>query len=120
MAEEQGVSVRGRHVFLSGPMSGISHYNVAAFADAHATVIEHGATHVYNPANEYLIRGMNDMVHEYWMRKCLQALIGDVPHYDVLVSLPGWEDSEGARTEREVAQACGIKCVDLSEIADGE
>lgn len=120
MAEEQGVSIRGRHVFLSGPMSGISHYNVAAFADAHATVIEHGATHVYNPANEYLVRGRNDMGHEYWMRKCLQALIGDVPHYDVLVSLPGWEDSEGARTEREVAQACGIKCVDLSEIADGE
>lgn len=108
--------VKGKKVFLSGPMSGLPHYNVAAFADAHATVIEHGAIHVYNPAIEYLKRGRNDMGHEYWMRKCLQALIGDVPGYNVLVSLPGWEDSEGARTEREVAQACGIEVCELDEV----
>lgn len=35
---------------------------------------------------------------------------------DVLVSLPGWENSEGARLERLVAEACGIETCNLSEV----
>lgn len=113
-------SVTRKCVFLSGPMSGLPHYNVAAFADAHAVMVEQGACAVYNPAMAYLSSGETYHTHEYWMRKCIGELLGDCPHYDILVSLPGWEESDGAKTERMVAMACGIKCVDLSEIVDGE
>lgn len=111
--------VKGKKVFLSGPMSGLPHYNVAAFAEAHAVMVEHGAFNVYDPAIAYL-QSCETHTHEYWMRECIRELTSDYPYYDVLVSLPGWQDSEGAKTERMVAMACGIKCVDLSEIADGE
>ena len=43
--------------------------------------------------------------------------VGDEePHYDLLVSLPGWQDSAGARLEREVAEAIGMEVHDLGEV----
>lgn len=124
------MDVRGKSVFLSGPMSTIEHYNVGEFAKAHAIVKEAGAYDVYDPAIEYLTsdgqtRGRG---HEYWMRKCIHELTGQfstdvfcasgVRRYSLLVSLPGWESSEGAKLERMVAEACGIEVCDLSEVCD--
>jgi hypothetical protein len=31
--------------------------------------------------------------------------------------LPGWQDSDGARAEREVALSCGIPVYELSDVA---
>lgn len=36
--------------------------------------------------------------------------------YDLFVSLPGREESEGAATERAVAEACGIDVRELEEV----
>lgn len=41
------------------------------------------------------------------------ACIGVGAKYDLLVSLPGWEESDGARLERAVAEAIGIPCAEL-------
>lgn len=115
-------SVKGRRVFLSGPMTGIANYNVEAFATAHAIVKECGAVSVYNPAIEYLRNNFENMTHEQCMRECLRTLTkpslihDDEPFYDLMVQLPEWENSEGALTEFAVAQACGIECVELWEV----
>ena len=115
-------SVKGKRVFLSGPMTGIEHYNVEAFARAHAIVKEAGADEVYDPAMEWLVaegRKGEGMTHEDWMRRCIHELTRNdlgFRHYHKLVQLPGWEDSGGALMEAAVADACGIQCVELSEV----
>lgn len=114
-------SVKNMRVFLSGPMTGIEHYNVEAFARAHAIVKEAGAEHVYDPAMEWLVtsgESCEGMTHADWMRRCIHELTGthSLFRYHVLVQLPGWEDSGGALVEAAVADACGIACVELSEV----
>lgn len=121
--------VKGKSVFLSGPMTGVEHYNVGEFAKAHAMLREAGAWKVYNPAIAYLTSQVREdtVDHAYWMLACIRELTkvdsnifadgsNPIKTYQVLVSLPGWESSKGARTERMVAAACGIKCYDLEDV----
>ena len=123
------VNLKGKAVFLSGPMSGRSFYNVSEFAEAHAKLKAAGVHDIYDPAIEYLKSGAFEAVkpHAFWMGCCIRELVTPASvnvlserygecHYKVLVSLPGWQDSDGARLEREVAEACGIECYDLDEV----
>ena len=117
------MKIRGKRVFLSGPMTGFENHNVAAFAEAHALLKIAGAKYVYNPAIAYLNCESMYMKrsHGFFMRRCLHELtsvgLGDErPIYDFLVSLPGWQDSLGARTERTVAESCEIPCFELGEV----
>lgn len=119
------MKVKGKRVFLSGPMSGLEHFNVDEFAKAHDVLRKAGAYKVYDPAIEYLRSEVNSTTsHAVWMRRCIseltsttKSLIGvNVRRYDVLVSLPGWKRSRGARLERKVAKACGIEVCDLRDV----
>lgn len=100
-----------KHVFLSGPMTGVYLNNVARFAIMHAKVRkELGATRVYNPALEWLMEGPEEFHwHEYYMRKCLNTLTNG--SWDCIVMLQGWENSEGAKTEKMVAEAIGLDVI---------
>lgn len=107
--------IKGKDVFLSGPMSGIRDYNVKAFAEAHARIRGLCPYHVYNPAIEYLLSDVDAPCgHDYWMQRCIRELLSGP--YDVLVQLPGWEESDGARLEAEVARACGVVVIPLDEL----
>lgn len=127
------MQLKGKRVFLSGPMSGVGHWNVDGFALAHEKVKESGASYVYNPAIEYLQSGYAKEPHEKCMRRTLAELTKErecpelyvnthVPSYDVIVMLPGWERSVGAKLEMDVAIACGIKVVMLGDVepSDGK
>ena len=112
--------VKGKRVFLSGPMSGIDHYNAPEFTRAHAVCKEAEAFSVFNPAEEWL-NGYETRSHEYYLRTCVHELTRErledyEPFYDVVVQLPGWENSEGAKTEAIVASACGIPCIALDDV----
>lgn len=115
------MKVRNKNVFLSGPMTGREAYNVGEFAKAHARLKELGAHCIYDPALEYLQEGNAGHSHEWYMRRCIQELTKDKVNplyesgYTILVSLPDWQESQGARVEREVAIACGIAVCDLGE-----
>jgi hypothetical protein len=118
-------SVKGKNVFLSGPMTGLPAFNVAEFAAAHETLNELGASHVFDPAFERFVEishGVSEGTHELYMRSCLGELTsGSIErpgetHYELLVLLPGWESSEGSVVEREVAKACGIEVCSLREV----
>ena len=112
------IDVKGKSVFLSGPMTGLEHYNVEAFAKAHAQLKELGAKYVYNPGISYLCSEKHD--HEYWMRECVQELTNgpryEEFYYDLVVQLKGWSKSDGCRTEAQVASACGIPCVTMKRV----
>ncbi len=124
------IDVNGKRIYISVPMSDRRLHNVAEFAEAHARLKCAGAAHVFNPTIGYLCQRnevaalkdhddyMTDCVHELTERKKrTQGWEDVIPRkYDLLVSLPGWEDSDGATTERVVAEACGIECADLEEV----
>lgn len=121
--------VRGKNVFISGPMTGYPHHNVTAFLEAHELLVRLGAGDIYDPALEYykeLERKEIRQEHEYYMRKCVYALTCSDAfhefrgnHWDVMVQLEGWRDSEGCVTEKSVADACGILAVEIGEV-DGK
>lgn len=115
--EMRADDVRGKNVFISGPMTGMAHYNVGKFVDSHAMLRDMGAVRVFDPAVEYLLYAGPERTHDEWVRVCLHELTS--AHYDVLVSLPGWEGSEGATAERGVAKACGMAILDLEEENEG-
>lgn len=128
--KDEMIDVTRKVIFLSGPMTGIERNNVAAFAEAHHDLKEAGAAYVFSPADRYLRQRqevaaikthadyMTDCIHELTDRKKRSQGWEDVipRKYDMLVSLPGWESSEGARAERDVARACGIEVRDLGEV----
>lgn len=123
--KDKMIDVRGKRVFLSGPMTGRYHNNVAAFAVAHARLKEAGAEWVFDPAVAYLRETAEESErhdHDEYMRFCINELTRptygykDGNEYKLLVSLPGWDGSEGATIERAVAEACGIEVCDLEEV----
>ena len=117
------IEIEHKRVFLSGPMTGCKYNNVAEFARAHAIVKLAGATSVYNPAHQWLMEradAAEGKRHEDYMLDCVNELTrrnyDGKPYYHLLVSLPNWWMSEGAEHERDVAEHCGIECVDLDAI----
>ena len=116
----EGVSVRDKMVFLSGPMSDDWETRHAhEFVDANIALKRAGAAYVYNPAVEWLREMGPERSHENYMRLCLRKLSAegiDGPYFDMLVSLPMWTVSEGAKLEREVAEACGIPTYDITDL----
>lgn len=108
--------VEGKNVFLSGPMTGLPHYNREVFMRADKFVKTFDAAYIYNPAEH--IKELEGFSHGMCMRVSLQNLcsLKNPFVYDVLVSLPGWENSSGARMEREVAEACGMEVCNLDEV----
>ena len=117
-------SIKGKRVFLSGRMSDDPKtFHAHQFIDAHILCNEAGATEVYDPAVEWLKYNGPERTHSDWMLESLSELtiregFRSTRYWDVLVSLPGWELSEGARTERTVAEACGMEVVELEDIDD--
>ena len=111
--------VKGRSIYLSGPMTGIEGWNRQAFDDAYTEIKQMHLRICYNPATR---------IDEYAKFTHQQAILYSIneltsvedfePFYDLLVLLPGWKQSEGARIEREVAELCGIEVCELSEVEE--
>lgn len=108
-------------VFLSGPMSSVAHNNAPAFAEAHAILHELGVMYVFDPAVEWLMSPFGERSHAEYLRLCIHELTkpsnaDSGTYYSTLVQLDGWEASDGAVTEFEVARACGIRCVSIRDV----
>lgn len=118
------IDVKGKRLFLSGPMTGIDLYNAPAFAAVHARLKLMGCGEVFNPAIEWLIDDSGSEDRLRYLRRCVARLGGgpfsysEDSHWDMLVSLPGWERSDGARLERWLAESLGIECHDLDEVLE--
>lgn len=90
------------NVQLVGPMTGRPEWNYPAFCEAAHRLREQGLT-VYNPAETF--GGDTSRPREEYMRASIAAML----HADVVLTLPGWEQSAGSKTELRVALALGIR-----------
>jgi hypothetical protein len=115
--------LEGKNVYLSGPMTGIEDHNRAGFAEAERAALAMGARSVFNPREAW---GHTDRPRSWYMRHDLRRLTQDKgdgldgPVWDVLLVLPGSEESAGALIERAVAEACGIEVAWLEGGGDAE
>ena len=97
--------IKGKRVYLSGPITNVKNYRgLFMFAEELADFGE--AKQIYNPAAQI----PSSSSWEQAMHRCLS----EITNYDTVVMLPGWNVSRGARLERDVALACGINIVDLT------
>lgn len=103
--EDISDKVKGKKVYLSGPITGKKNYKgLFMFAEELAALGD--AEQIYNPAAQIYASPS----WEQTMHRCLS----EITNYDTVVMLPGWNVSRGAKLERDVALACGINIVDLT------
>lgn len=97
-------------IYLSGPITGVPDYK-DRFARAAGYLERLGSFEVINPA-----AGIERPSWTWadWMLFDLHLL----RRADVLVSLPGSDNSPGARTEREFARGLGLPCIDLVDFGE--
>lgn len=86
-------------VYLSGPMSGLPLLNVPAFAEAAGQLRARGVTVISPP----------ELVPEprpYWW--CILVDLWHLRRAEMLIQLPGWRRSRGARIEACAAILLGL------------
>lgn len=98
-------------IYLSGPMTGIDDFNRPAFDEAAATLRELGFTVIVPGENESYDeiekarREVSRQKREFYLSRDIEFILEKA---DIVVVLPGWETSEGAKLEVAVAQAVGV------------
>ena len=107
--------VEGLAVYIAGPMTGLPRWNYDAFEEAAWRLRAHGAI-VTSPHEMDIAAGFDpDNVtagKKFDLQAALDADVAVVEASDLVVLLPGWEDSPGAIVEVMTAEAAV-----LSEIA---
>lgn len=98
-----------RRLYLIGPVTGKPNDNREAFEEASARLEVDGYAvdipHVYTNLGEDW---------GFCMRRSITAMLA-IDHkgdslFDGVAMLDGWEESEGAKIEKQVAEALGIPC----------
>lgn len=97
---------RGR-VYISGPITGIDFGNRFAFSCAR-NALELCGYEVVDPSE---VKLDDEATWTDYMRADLKLLLD----CDFIYMLDGWEDSKGARIERELAENLGIEEIDLDQ-----
>ena len=101
-----GSDIKGKRVYLSGPITNVKNYKgLFTFVEELAALDD--AEQIYNPAAQIPASSS----WEQAMHRCLS----EITNYDTVVLLPGWNASRGAKLERDVALACGMRVVDFGE-----
>lgn len=108
-------------VYLSGPMRGRKDFNFPAFDAARDYFLELGYT-VISPADLDRKRGFDPKNHDpgdpeaykafFSDRVALQQDIDALLRSDIVVLLPGWQESVGASAEEKLARWAGIQVLE--------
>jgi hypothetical protein len=91
-------------LYISGPMTGLPGCNYAAFNDA-AKRLRAGGWNVVNPAEHF--DGRTDLPRHMYLALDVADLI---ERCRSIVFLAGWQQSEGARLEAQIAVNRGYRC----------
>ena len=98
--------IKGKKVYLSGPITGKKNYK-GLFLFVEELVKLCNAFRIFNPASQI----PDSLDHEQAMKRCVTALA----EYDTIMLLPGWRSSKGAKIEYDIACACGMDVIDLTD-----
>ena len=104
--EDISDKVKGKKVYLSGPITGKKNYK-GLFLYVEELIKLCDVFRIFNPASQI----PDSLDHEQAMKRCVAALA----EYEAIVMLPGWHTSKGARLEHDIALACGINIIDLTD-----
>jgi Domain of unknown function (DUF4406) len=99
-------------VYVAGPIRNQVLNNVPAFEDAVEKLNALGYKTI-NPHN--IFEGMD--VSEYKQKDYMKRCISYMAMCDVVVTLPNWENSEGATEEVDIARRMGKEIIHYSKIA---
>lgn len=103
-------------LYIIGPVTGIEDDNRPAFA--HAREDLRSAGYDVKIPHDFIVHGTP---HDRAMLQSVHALtqakygLRLTPYFDGVAMLEGWEESVGARLEKQVAEACGIPCKTVDE-----
>ena len=107
------------NLYISGPVTGKQHDNCTDFYKARVWLVEAGyeafVPHDIVEPNDNHRTAMLLCINELTERTQKPGVRHPVPRYDGLALLEGWEQSEGARLEKTVAEACGIPVKTVDE-----
>lgn len=95
-------TIQRNKLYISGPITGHEKTYMAHFAKAEALLNEYG----YQCINPTTLEHDHDKSYESFMREDLIELLAQC---DRIIYLEGHETSKGARDERTVSNASGIK-----------
>jgi Domain of unknown function (DUF4406) len=107
-------------IYLSGPMTGLPHYNFPAFDYAAAKLRAEGHE-VFSPADNDRTHGLTgDPDIPFPPGVTTRVLFKDdasyiCDHADRIALLPGWEHSKGAKAERALSEALGLDVLILGK-----
>lgn len=101
--EDISDKVKGKKVYLSGPITEIKNYK-GLFLFAEELIKMCDAARIFNPASQI----PDSLGYEDAMKRCVTALA----QYEVIMMLPGWRTSKGARLEYDIALTCGMNIID--------
>ena len=101
--------MKGRKLYLAGPVTGMVDDNRHAFS-RWAAYLRHLGWHVVVPVE--LPEPLPNATWHDWMRICLPHVL----ECDVVAMLDGWEDSRGARLEYDVARGIGTPVVRVKDV----
>lgn len=101
----------GYRVYLSGPMTGYKDHNFPAF-NIEAQRLRNLGYKVTNPVE------VNPDMGSSW-QECLRNDVSALAGCDSLVLMPGWQESEGAMLELQVAFRLGLQIRLCEEIQHG-
>lgn len=118
-------------LYISGPVTGIPEDNRPAFEAAQKELeafgymadIPHDSIDPGTPHEEAMRISIGCLVSGYYASRVLAATGKEprstrpvhMPLHKGVALLDGWEQSEGARLEKQVAEACGIPCKTVDE-----
>lgn len=100
-------------IYVAGPMTGYPNFNYSAFFQASCLLALQG----FIPVNPATIGQRKGATYEFYIRLSLEMLMSS----DAIAVLDGWESSNGASLEVDVANAMGMKIYPLEKwISDPE
>ena len=103
--------------YLSGRMSGLPEFNYPAFASAAKRLRSQGHTVVSPHELPADCPGCANTGHEHSWAEHMRVDLAALLTCEVIVMLPGWQQSRGAQLEKTVAEAIGLRIVNYELIA---
>jgi hypothetical protein len=109
---------RGMRIYLAGPMRGIPEFNFPAF-HAYAKALREQGYEVFSPAEKGMEKHAGSQYENLAFRRAVFLLDTEYicNEADAVAMMPGWEKSSGARAEKALAEAIGLKVMILEDAA---